>query len=270
MKTYAVRPRVFLFNYNASLARTKKSLAGCAENPGYERVHEARAAIRRLRVACSLLPRNERKDIRTVSFLRHLDQFYRVTTKLADYEAAQKQFSAATSNSGSDLRAPSMLKERAGLSARTRKLAAALGHFELPHVQSGDLSSEKLTGRLLKEASRSVKRIGESHAGLLEDPHDTKQLHRLRRESRRLRYLLPYVARPKKYAKLKSFLHQLQDSAGAIRDCDGSSKLLKDSGFTNSSSAILRIASQREALYAEFALRYLTPLEKSSLFGRFA
>jgi len=199
------------------------------------------------------MPKPMRRDRRSVAFLSRLDAFYDLTTKVADHEAAVRELKAVDTGSQSRATPPMILQEQADLVAKARKLAAPARGLSPPRVRRHDLSKKKLTARLRTRSATLARKITTSRHGAAEEGRDVKELHRLRRDSRSLRYTIEFFERSKDCSTLSQQLRTIQDSLGSVRDCDGALRLLRRCGASNLDPAFVRLTSKRRAMYASFA-----------------
>ena len=252
MKNLSVSPGEFLSVYRRQLERTRKLLARCARDPSYDNIHDARASIRKLEAALSLMPKSFRRDRRSVSFMSRLESFYDLTTSLADHEAALRVLVALDPGSQPRALPPRTIQEQADLQTKARTLATLARGLIPPHVRRDDLSRRKLTARLRKRSATLARKVVVNGRGAAEGRHDIRELHRLRRDTRRLRYVIRYFEPSKGRSTLCQQLRSIQDFLGSVRDCDGALLLLSRCGTSKSDPAFVRLASKREAMYASF------------------
>jgi CHAD domain-containing protein len=146
-----------------------------------------------------------------------------------------------------------ILKDRADLVSKARKLAAPARGLSPPRVRRQDLSRKKLTTRLRDRSKTLARKIAINDRGVAESGREVKELHRLRRDSRSLRYTIEFFEHSKDRSTLSQQLRSIQDSLGSVRDCDGALRLLLRCGASKSDPAFVRLTSKRRAMYASFA-----------------
>lgn len=198
------------------------------------------------------MPKSFRRDRRSVSFASRLDAFYDLTTRLTDHGTALRVLSAGNPASQSRAVPPRIIREQADLEAKARKLATPASGLSPPRVGRHDVSKKKLMARLHRRSARLAKKIAANGQGALEGRRDTRELHRLRRDSRRLRYLIGFFGSSKESLTLSQQLRSIQDSLGSVRDCDGALRLLSRCGVPKSDPVFVRLTSKRNAMYTSF------------------
>ena len=263
MKTRQVSPRDFMEVYESSLSKTRTGLARCVERRSFEEIHDIRASIRRLDVAFALMPKPLRTSRQMKSYFRKLDRFYKLNTEATDLEVVRRELSALQGIGDSARTLAGEANEGELLTRQARRLAMDLLARRPPAIRRPDLSKDKLSKRWAGVAEEIARRMDEDYPNVISDATRVSELHRLRRDSRRLRYMLMFVKRSRDVSGLGRLLLEVQDALGAIRNCDATIRFLRASGNRRKYLLAERmVSSKRATLYKEFVARLARRLDE--------
>ena len=232
-----------------NLERVDKRLDTYIKDPGDEKsVRSARTALRRLDATFSLLPKNMRRQNR--SKMEKYRKFFKANSKVRDYDMISGRLVA--------LGAPDagMILQRKRKAELKRALVLAQSLKKMAAMRLDGMQDDKLKARLDKSTTKLVGRIKESLPVVLSDDAKVKELHRLRKDCKKLRYLLEMAPADGKgkYVKMAARavrnkdLEELQDSLGAIHDSDVTISYLQ----SIKSQLVEKEAVNRKRLYLEF------------------
>jgi CHAD domain-containing protein len=188
--------------------------------PGVEEIHDLRTAIRRFRVASGLLPKSLRKEQRAVEYISACRRLFKATTRTRDMDIIGERI-AAYSDGGVQAEFSRLTAKRRAADIRTIQMhGKSLRLICPPAISSGRINRKKLNrrvDRILKGLTASCDDRLREVAG---DMDNTEALHALRKNVKRLRYVLELFPENRKIAgKLKNFT-EWQRVLGSIRDID--------------------------------------------------
>ena len=238
---------IFERKFGQNLRRVNKRLETYLADPeNEENIHDIRTSIRRMDATFSLLPKKIRKRYR--GKIRSYRELLRANSKARDYDIISGRLKLMQA---SGMEAELNGKKKAEL-ARAVRLARSLK--KLPQLQFGPADEDRLD----KISGRLVKRISQSIPIVLSDGSKVDELHRMRRNFRKLRYTLDVVP-PEMKKKYKNSVHkiigrgvvfrELQDTLGSIHDCDITIEYLKT---VNANQILDLVISSRRQLYEKF------------------
>ena len=165
--------------------RVDKRLKAYLEDPENEdRVHDIRVSIRRLEVMFSLLPKKARRQSR--SSMAKYKQFLRANSNVRDYDIIMNRLSSLNVRDN-DL----WIEKRMELVK-----VISLGK-SLERVPTVNYVDEPDDDRINKAVGRLVGKIKEEMPSVTTDENKVEELHLMRRNIRKLRYILN-VLPPKK------------------------------------------------------------------------
>jgi CHAD domain-containing protein len=216
-----------------------------ADPENEDNIHDIRVAIRRLNSTFSLLPKKVRKRYRPG--IEKYRKFLRANSNARDCDIIAGRLATLGDHSFADLQE----KKRAEL-ARAVKLARLLE--KLPCIKLGEPDQK----RTEKMAGRLVGRIKTMLPSVLSDGSKVEELHRMRRDLRKLRYILDVVPPDNKKKCMKELqkmigknvsLEELQDLLGSIHDCDITIEYLRSKGVKE---ILDKEVANRMQLYQKF------------------
>lgn len=190
-------------------------------------IHDLRIAIRRFNSAFALLPKKIRKNSRTLNYLSLCKNLFKVNTEIRDYDIICKKLEKYSNNPIS-LGSISSLKQNRSLKIEEAKKAAIkLQKFKLPTSQV-NFSKQKLQKRFYNVISKLDRRIEITLPVAIGDEKKIDELHRLRKDFKKMRYTLELAGKNKRISKFIDNLKNIQDVLGEIHDSDIMINYLKD------------------------------------------
>lgn len=262
--------------------RAGERLGAYLRDPGDdENVHDVRTSLRRLEAAFSLMPKKLRRNNR-----RQIDaykEFFRANSRVRDCDIMLARIAA--SGGGSPALLAGIKRERKAQQKRALELGRALAGPSLAITGVSKIAGDKLEARTGKVMRRLITGAEQHREAALRDKKAERELHELRKDLKKLRYVLEIVparlARPHrqrlarlvgasagrgdrssksgKDSMMAARLKELQDLTGTIHDIDITVDYLR--GFEKGGGAAARAAKQvmekelaeRDALYEKFS-----------------
>ena len=242
---------VFERKFRQNLGRVDKRLKAYLAEPTSEKnIHDVRTSLRRLDVTISLLPKKVRRRYR--GGIEKSREFLKASSKARDCDIITGRISTLGDLDTADLQR----KKKAEL-AKVTKLARPLK--KLSPVRLAGAPDGK---RIDKVVRRLVERIVKVLPAVLSDSTKIEELHRLRKDFRKLRYVLEMVPAGDRKGYMKKavrtisrgiVLKELQELLGLIHDSDITIEYLRSKG---SRQLLNREMGSRMQLYKKF-IRYM-------------
>lgn len=221
-------------------SRLVKQVAAYRKDPDEKNVHDLRTATRRLLAAIQLLPKHIRKKKRVVKYVEAYEKLMKlnaetrdldiIISKIVQHENGMSRFNN-TLEEIKQIRKDSLTK---GL-----EFASTLKYNPRLAVQLKQVSNSDLEKRLDKMAKKYWSKIRNRIRIVLKDPSRGEELHLLREDARKLRYVLD-MGSGKKIAKQTMILKSWQDQLGAIHDSDIFILRLETMDSTNEIESLLK------------------------------
>ncbi len=249
--TLEASPGQFSRQFERDLRQLKDVAGRLADAPDGEAVHDLRVAARRAQAMCTLLPKRARSG-KLCEFESSLKAALKGTSRARDLDIL-----AATLNDhlrGLPPGMSSLLAEgrRSAIEA-ARATGAALSAATLP--ETGEIKVGRgLTKRLRKRAERRRQRVERLLGEVVADETEVEALHSLRKETKKLRYLLEVADEPPVGV---GELEAWQRDLGAIHDLDVAIDYVRDSRLRFDKRDLLAgLGEARRSAYARFMKGY--------------
>jgi CHAD domain-containing protein len=229
--------------FGQNLRRVDKRLKAYLEDPESEKnIHDVRVAIRRLDATFSLLPKKVRKRRR--GGIEKYKEFLKASSKARDCDIIAGRISAL-----GELETAGLQRKKKAELAKATRLARPLKKLQAMKLGAPDVK------RVDKVVRRLIGRIRKMEPLVLSDSSKVGELHRLRKDFRRLRYVLELVPAGdrKRYMKKASGrnieLNDLQALLGLIHDSDITIEYLRSKG---NEQLLKKEIGNRRQLYKKF------------------
>lgn len=214
-----ITPRSYAENLAKSEKTVNQKVKAYLQDPSEENVHDLRTSIRRLLTVSNILPKKirEEKEPR-----RHLDNFQRLlklNAEARDTDIILSKLPHHGDDPAFSKLAKSLTESRKSSIRKAFRAASDVRDQTDTVVKTDDISSKKIQKRF-KRAAKSLSKNLKSHlAVVVKDPKNSNELHKLREDSRRLRFTLEMDDSPET-GKILPVLEKWQDVLGKIRDSD--------------------------------------------------
>jgi CHAD domain-containing protein len=209
---------------HASVARAYKrrteALRKLAENlqnnPSPKAMHDTRVAARRVQAVCRLLPKETRKSNGYKKFSSSLRAFRRATSQVRDFDTLIETLRTVKASLPEGL-VDTLSNAREQAATRAMAAAHVLSEASMPVIDLRRLGRKRIFKRLSRRTNRRIRVLESSMEQMGMDELEPEELHALRIEAKKLRYLLELVGEhPSELAALEKW----QKDLGIIHDLD--------------------------------------------------
>ena len=250
--------------YERKLKRTRKILskriAAFLENQDPDNVHDLRTASRRLLTCIQLLPGSLRKKARVRKLSARLEELIRRNAGARDVDIILSKVSSYPDGSLHQELLRRLTNQRSKNLKQGLRLALSVKSTKRRSFSLRGLSDEELQRRFEKVNRKFESKIRERLPIVLGDPAKKRELHRLREDSRHLRYVLDIAGSPDTSGPMH-LLRSWQDILGLIHDSDIMIDFLQLEKPSPEIQDLLRIeVIERNANYEKFASMATTRL----------
>ena len=239
--------------------RTKSAqnlAASLPDRPSPDEIHDLRVAARRIQMTRRLLPRRMRASPDSKRFDFALRSVLKATSQLRDIDTLM-----VTLESHKDSLPPGLLvgleNQRIDAAARAKAAIGVLAEVRAPELDTSGIGGKQLSGRLRKRVRKHSKAASEMLTDVLNDESKVKELHSLRKEVKKIRYMVELA--DKTPARLSSLV-KWQESLGAIHDLDVAIAYLEGAEAVSKRRAIIELRQARHSSYLKFVRDYRTGL----------
>jgi CHAD domain-containing protein len=248
----------FYQNFQTMGKRLKIYLA----DPNNEKhIHDVRTSLRRLDTFYSLLPKKFRK--RNRKQIEKYKDFFRANSETRDLDIIRNKVAELAKGAPDALKIEQQLqRKRQAELRRAVKLAKALE--KLPSIDIKSAPPCKTESRINKMIGRLRVRVKEILPIILSDSTKKEELHMLRKNCKKLRYIFEILPEShiKKYSKKivsaigEKDLKEIQEMLGAICDSDITIGYLQNSRSGFAKQLAIKEAGKRDYLYRDF-IKYM-------------
>ena len=232
-----------------------------AEPDDEKNIHDVRTSLRRLDTFYSLLPKKLRK--RNRKRIEKYKEFFKANSKIRDLDIIRNEVAALAEGAPDVPRLDLQLQRKRQIElGHVVKIAKALK--KVSPIQVKGIPSDKIESRINKMTDRLSVMIKEMLPAVLSDGTKKEEIHTLRKDCKKLRYIFEALPENqiKKYRKkvdsaiLGKDLEELQGMLGAIHDSDITIEYLqkRKSGFAK--KLVVKETGKRDHLYQEF-IKYM-------------
>jgi CHAD domain-containing protein len=263
--------RKFVSSSQRNITRMSNKLDDYLTSPDVNRIHDLRTAIRRLDVCCDTLPRIIREKRRIKKYVNKSKQVFRINSQIRDIDVIidlLKKNNAVNKNNKNSGE-PGNFKNRRLSKLKEAKIAArGLRKLPIPKIDIYKISSSKVTKRYNKLLHKFSKRIQLDLPLVLIEANNVSKLHEMRKDCKKLRYLLELVPHGNSsgniLSKLEEELQKMQDLLGAVHDCDAAVAFLKRQTKLQSRHDIIEsVIQERKKRYHDFLVHCKSDTESN-------
>ena len=229
-------------SYAQSLSRSEKLVSdkvrAYVKEPSEDNVHDLRTSIRRLLTTASVLPKTIRRQR---EFKRHLESYaklLRLNAKVRDVDIILAKLPHHGDDPNFSILATQLKESRESSLKRAKRFASSIKGKKDISVRARDLSSPLIQKRFRKTTSSLTKTLKTHLRIVVKEPRNLDELHKLREDSRSLRFTLEMDDSPET-SKLLPVLEKWQDVLGEIRDSDIFISRVEDGKFSSKLKEVL-------------------------------
>jgi CHAD domain-containing protein len=218
------------------------------ERPSPDQIHDLRVTARRIQVMRRLLPRQQRSSQESKRFGAALKSVMRATSQLRDLDTLIVTLGAHRQELPAGLFL-NLENQRSDAAASSGESIKALADTPPPELDPSSVRGKKLSKRLGNRLSTHGGSIADLLPKIVEDEANIQELHKLRIEAKKLRYLLELDAGSPPELPIMT---RWQDFLGAIHDLDVAVAYLEEKGIEPGAEVIREIKRSRHLAYLKF------------------
>ena len=262
----------YLDKSERNIQRVSNKLDDYIKEPNEENIHDIRKAIRRLEASYRSLPSKKVRKKRVIKeFTEYSKKLFSINSQIRDFDIIGEKLSSDENPAQQDT-----IKSIKGLVFKQRKIklneaiyfALELRKLRVPKLTKKiKISNKRSKKRFSKMIGKFATRIEHNLPIVVNDNEKVTELHELRKDCKKLRYLLELLPdnsgrdqrseRDDYVSKLIEKLEKLQDILGIIHDYDTMIAYLNQRKRTRSRSTqvhsiLAKINRERHNKYDEF------------------
>jgi CHAD domain-containing protein len=252
--TFKISSKPFAAKQEENIQRVNNRIENYLTDPNKDNIHDIRTAIRKLDASYRSLPKKIRKKNRVSNYVKVSKRLFKINSEIRDYDIIYEKLKKYSSNSIYTELTRSLDERRDKKIRKARNIALSLTDLQLPQVSEDDIPTKKLQQRFNKTVTRFSDRIELNFPIVLTNSKKIAELHEMRKDCKKLRYLLELLPdENKEMQKTITELEDIQDMLGSIHDDDITIAYLKS---TRNPKAVRNILDnevvQRNHKYEEF------------------
>ena len=247
-----ITPQSYTENLSKSEKIVSDKVKAYIKEPSEENVHDLRTSIRRLLTTVNVLPKTIRRQR---EFKRHLESYrklLRLNAKVRDVDIILAKLPHHGDDPVFSKLVGQLRQIRESSLKRAKRFASSIKGNKDFSVEAKELSSPLIQKRFRKTASTLTKTLKTHLRIVVRDPRNLDELHKLREDSRSLRFTLEVDDSPET-SKLLPVLEKWQDVLGEIRDSDIFISRVEEGKFSSELKEVLeKERSGRQENYQKF------------------
>jgi CHAD domain-containing protein len=252
--TFKISSKPFAAKQEENIQRVNNRIKNYLTDPNKDNIHDIRTAIRKLDASYRSLPKKIRKKNRVSNYVKVSKRLFKINSEIRDYDIIYEKLKKYSSNSIYTELTRSLEERRDKKIRKARNIALSSTDLQLPQVSEDDIPTKKLQQRFNKTVTRFSDRIELNFPIVLTNSKKIAELHEMRKDCKKLRYLLELLPdENKEMQKTITELEDIQDMLGSIHDDDITIAYLKS---TRNPKAVRNILDnevvQRNHKYEEF------------------
>ena len=189
------------------------------KEPTEDNVHDLRTSIRRLLTTANILPKKIRGEKESRRYLESHEKLLRLNAKVRDIDIILSKLPHHGDDPAYARLAKQLKRVKESSLKKAQRFAESIKDMPSLPIETRKLSEPIIQKRFKKTAKALTETLKEHLHVVVKEPRNTDVLHKLREDSRRLRFTLEIDDTPES-SKLLPVLEKWQDVLGKIRDSD--------------------------------------------------
>jgi CHAD domain-containing protein len=227
MSSQQLLPKLVLKKFQKNHKKLNLILENYLKNPNEKNIHDVRVAIRRLDASRSILPKNLRNKKKLQKFHSTYKKFFKTNSKIRDADIISQKIAKFSSNPFVYNILKNLQKKRKEDLQSACKIGIKLQKYKKIKLKN-KISVDKLKKNFDKTALSLDDKIQKQIPIVIGSSKAILELHELRKDCKKLRYLLELSLSSNQPSAFIIKLKQMQDLMGNIHDNDITIEYLKD------------------------------------------
>ena len=264
-QTVKIDVKKFVNACKRNISRVNNKLDEYITNPDEKNIHDIRTSIRRLDACYKTLPKKIRNKKQIKTYVDKSRDLFKINSQIRDFDVITDLITNNNSKhetgngNGNNMHQTKLENRRVSKLKEAKVVAVGLRKLSVPKVDKNNISAGKLIKRYNKLISNFGSRIQLNLPLVMTDADKVNELHEMRKDCKKLRYLLELVphgkSTGKNVSKLEEELENMQDLLGAIHDCDAAVAYLKRQTKRQRRNDIIEhIVQERKKRYEDFLI----------------
>lgn len=224
----------YIKNFQKIVKKIINKLDDYLDDPTEENIHDIRIAIRRLQAAYRILPKKIRRQAKFQNYINQSILLFKINTEIRDFDIITSKLDQQHfAHPFSFKLVSSLMVNRKSKIRDAHVIAIKLRSLPAPKIIERQISESKLKKRFRKTVNKLNTRIKQNIPIVINDDKKIDELHKLRKDFKKLRYIIELTLRNTKMPTHIENLKKIQDTLGEIHDSDIMLDYLKNQRSTN-------------------------------------
>jgi CHAD domain-containing protein len=218
--TFSISTKPFVTKLQENMQKVDNRVNNYLADPNEDNIHDIRTAIRKLDASFRSLPKKVRKRTRVSNYITASKRLFKINSQIRDYDIIYGKLKKYSSDSLYAELTRSLEKRRDTKIRKARNVALSLKD-KSPKIDEEDILGKKLQQRFKNIVGRFSDRIELNFPIVLTNSKKVGELHEMRKDCKKLRYLLELLPdQNKEIQRMITELEEIQDMLGSIHDED--------------------------------------------------
>jgi CHAD domain-containing protein len=218
--TFSISTKPFVTKLQENMQKVDNRVNNYLADPNEDNIHDIRTAIRKLDASFRSLPKKVRKRTRVSNYITASKRLFKINSQIRDYDIIYGKLKKYSSDSIYAELTRSLEKRRDTKIRKARNVALSLKD-KSPKIDEEDIPGKKLQQRFNNIVGRFSDKIELNFPIVLTNSKKVGELHEMRKDCKKLRYLLELLPdQNKEIQRMITELEEIQDMLGSIHDED--------------------------------------------------
>jgi CHAD domain-containing protein len=212
----------FLTKLHESFQRVNNRINKYLKDPKAKNIHDLRTSIRRLDAAYSTLPKKYRTGSSMSTYILSCKELFKINSEIRDLDIIYEKLQKYPQNDSRNKIIDSLKETRVTKLEYAKNIALTLNNTDASKLLDEIMVTQKeLEKRYNKIVANLISKIETNFPIVITDSTKIEELHDLRKDCKKLRYMLELLPiENKKASEMRKTLQKIQDSLGMIHDYD--------------------------------------------------
>lgn len=246
----------YLIKLHENSRRLNRKTDHYINDPNENNIHDIRTSIRRFNAAVSTLPRKYREEPLLLEYSKIANKLFKVNSEIRDSDIILTKLEKFSLSPQRNIVTDTLKQTRQAKLENAKTMAQNLKNLNSNMINGIGVTENELQKRYSKILSKLISRIDDVFPIVLTNPLKLEELHELRKDCKKIRYMLELVKKDdKNAASLRRILEKVQDILGSIHDSDATIIYLRSFAPNQEIQEVInKETKQRELGYEKFLL----------------
>ena len=246
----------YLIKLHENSRRLSRKTDHYINDPNEKNIHDIRTSIRRFNASVSTLPRKYREEPLLLEYSKIANKLFKLNSEIRDSDIILIKLEKFSSSPKRNMVTDTLKQSRQAKLENAKTIAQTLKNLNSNMINGIGVTESELQKRYSKILSKLISRIDDAFPIVLTNPLKLEELHELRKDCKKIRYMLELVEKDdKNAASLIRILEKVQDILGSIHDSDATIIYLRSFAPNQEIQDVInKETKQRELGYEKFLL----------------